>query len=292
MSFVKISLIIGLLAMGCGKTLVWAASPVWLIENNQNRLYLSGTIHILRPADYPLPAAFDQAYNDSAVVAFETTLDSHTDPTFAKKMARAMAMPPYQKLEDLISEQTLLALKKYLEQKKLSLKAVSHLKPGMIALTLTLLELRNIGASIKGVDQYFYDRALNDRKTIKALESQDQQLACLTQLGEGQEDLIIRHTLQDLKTLNVQFEDMILSWKTGNLSRLKELFIDPMQKHFYPVYQQLLVQRHEHWMPQLITMLDTPETEMVLVGTAHLLGEDGLIYQLNQSGYTVTPLNE
>ena len=41
---------------------VFAASPVWLVESGQNRLFLAGTIHVLRASDYPLPEAFETAY--------------------------------------------------------------------------------------------------------------------------------------------------------------------------------------------------------------------------------------
>ncbi len=290
MQLEKILCLICLLGTICFQCPTWAGSPIWLIENNQNRVYLAGTIHLLRSSDYPLPAVLDYAYKDSQIVAFETSLDSHTDPNFAKKMVEAMSLPAHQKLEDLISEQTLMALKNHLENQGLSLSSISHLKPGMIALTLTLAELRKIGALNQGVDHYFYNQALKDRKLIQTLESPAQQLAFLATLGQGQEDLIIQHTLEDIKTISQQFEDMISSWKTGNHTRLKELFIDPMQKHFYPVYEQLLVKRNKNWMPVLINMLETPETEMVMVGTAHMLGKDGLIEQLNLAGYTVSQL--
>jgi uncharacterized protein YbaP (TraB family) len=57
------------------------------------------------------------------------------------------------------------------------------------------------------------------------------------------------------------------------------------------MYQQLLVKRNQAWMPQIEAFLQTPETEMVLVGSAHLLGSDGLLIQLEKAGYTVTQLD-
>jgi uncharacterized protein YbaP (TraB family) len=41
-------------------------------------------------------------------------------------------------------------------------------------------------------------------------------------------------------------------------------------------------------MPALIEMANTPETEFVLVGTAHLLGPNGLLDGLEQAGFDVT----
>ena len=53
---------------------LWAQSPVWKIESEQGSLYLAGTIHVLRDSDYPLPAAFDKAYAEAELLAFETDI--------------------------------------------------------------------------------------------------------------------------------------------------------------------------------------------------------------------------
>jgi len=52
-----------------------------------------------------------------------------------------------------------------------------------------------------------------------------------------------------------------------------------------------LVQRNLNWLPQIMDYLKTPETEMVLVGSAHLLGKDGLIKLLKQAGLKITQLD-
>ena len=43
-----------------------ADSSVWAISSSGNTLYLGGTIHMLRPSDYPLPEEYEQAYQDSS----------------------------------------------------------------------------------------------------------------------------------------------------------------------------------------------------------------------------------
>ena len=39
-------------------------------------VYLGGTIHLLRKSDFPLPAEFDQAYQKSDSLVFETDIRS------------------------------------------------------------------------------------------------------------------------------------------------------------------------------------------------------------------------
>jgi len=161
----------------------------------------------------------------------------------------------------------------------------------MLSMTLTLLELDKLGVGSFGVDQFYYNQARRDRKTTLELESAQQQIEFLASMGEGQEDLMIEQTLEDIDTLAEQFSVMIKSWREGDIAQLEALFIEPMKNEFNAVYQQLLVQRNQNWMPQINALLKTADTEMVLVGCAHLIGEDGLVDQLRKAGLRVTQLD-
>ncbi len=269
----------------------FASSPVWLVESARNQLFLAGTIHVLRASDQPLPAAFETAYGQSQVLAFETDIGEIQSLAFQQQLIRAVTLDQNQTLQDLLTPKTQKKLNAHFLKNNINLEQFSRFKPSMIAMTLTLMELKKLGAGSHGVDQYYFDRAKNDLKTILALESLQQQIDFLAHMGEGQEDLMIQQTLKDIDTLSSQFPQMISSWKKGDIKQLETLFVEPMQKEFDAVYQQLLVQRNAAWMPQIIKYLKTPETEMVLVGAAHLVGSDGLITLLKQAGYKITQLD-
>jgi len=268
-----------------------ASSPVWLVESARNHLFLAGTIHVLRASDHPLPTAFETAYKQSQILTFETDIGETKTPAFQQQVIKAVTLNQNQSLQDLLSPQTQKELNAYFLKNNMNLNQFSRFKPSMIAMTLTLIELRKLGAGSHGVDQYYFDKAKNDQKKILALETLQQQINFLAHMGEGQEDLMIQQTLKDIDSLSSQFPQMISSWRKGDRKQLETLFVEPMQKEFDAVYQQLLVQRNAAWMPQIINYLKTPETEMVLVGAAHLVGSDGLITQLKQAGYKITQLD-
>ncbi len=268
-----------------------ASSPVWLVESARNHLFLAGTIHVLRASDHPLPTAFETAYKQSQILTFETDIGETKTPAFQQQVIKAVTLNQNQSLQDLLSPQTQKELNAYFLKNNMNLNQFSRFKPSMIAMTLTLIELRKLGAGSHGIDQYYFDKAKNDQKKILALETLQQQINFLAHMGEGQEDLMIQQTLKDIDSLSSQFPQMISSWRKGDRKQLETLFVEPMQKEFDAVYQQLLVQRNAAWMPQIINYLKTPETEMVLVGAAHLVGSDGLITQLKQAGYKITQLD-
>ncbi len=268
-----------------------ADSPVWKIDSAQGSLYLAGTIHILRASDYPLPSAFDRAYAESELLAFETDIMAAQRPDFSRQVKQVMTLPAGTSLQQLLKPETLQRLQSYLEANQMSLQQFARMKPAMIAITLTLRELIKLGAGIHGVDQFYFVKAISDGKKIHALETSQQQLEFLGRMGEGQENLFMQQSLDDIEQLQTLFNDMVSSWRKGDSEQLQALFVDPMREKFEPIYQQLLVQRNNNWMPQIIDMLNTPQTEMVLVGSAHLLGEDGLLQLLEQQGYKVVQLD-
>lgn len=148
-----------------------------------------------------------------------------------------------------------------------------------------------MGVGGQGVDEHFYTRASNDGKSIQALESIQQQIDFIASMGAGVEDEMIRQTLLDIATLQTEFENMIQSWRNGDREKLEELFVKPMREQFESVYQQLLVQRNQNWLPQIKHYLQTPTTEFVMVGSAHLIGPDGLLLQLKKAGYSIKQLD-
>ena len=53
---------------------VYAQSSVWKVSKGEKQLYIGGTIHMLSQSDYPLPTEFEEAYDRSKIVVFETNL--------------------------------------------------------------------------------------------------------------------------------------------------------------------------------------------------------------------------
>lgn len=268
-----------------------ASSPVWLVESGSTKLFLAGTVHILRDSDYPLPRAFETAYARAQTLAFETDIAATQDTSFQQRLLKAIALPKGTSLKQLLKPQTLDRLQTYLQENQLGLNQFAGLKPSMIAMTMTMIELKKLGVGSQGVDNYFYQKARQDGKPTLALESVQKQIDFLAQMGQGQEDLMILQTLNEIETLETEFSHMLRSWRQGDTQKLEELFITPMKNDFGPIYQQLLVKRNRNWLPQLIEYMQTPEIEMVLVGSAHMPGQDGLLILLEKAGYQISQLD-
>ncbi|MEX0963187.1 MAG: TraB/GumN family protein [Pseudohongiellaceae bacterium] len=80
------------------------------------------------------------------------------------------------------------------------------------------------------------------------------------------------------------------AWRSGDSSGLSKLFVQEMKTEAPELYDSLLYQRNLRWVPQIDQMLQDSNTEFVLVGAAHLVGEGGLLDLLAQKGYEIEQL--
>lgn len=264
-----------------------ADGPVWKVVKGEHQLFIGGTLHLLTRSDYPLPAAFENAYRQSAILVFEADMQKLQSSEFQQLLQSKVVYTDGRSLKTVLSKTTYQELNQHMSSRGLPMAGFEHLKPGMMAVTLTMMELQRLGLVGTGVDQFFNLRAVKDRKTIGQLESAEEQLAFLSTMGDGREDAMIAHTLRDLNTLPQLMASLKAAWRQGDRRKLKALAITPIKKDFPKVYRQLFVQRNRDWIPKIEALLKTKEVEFILVGAAHLVGEEGLLAQLSARGYTV-----
>lgn len=264
-----------------------AKAPVWKVSAGEKILYLGGTVHVLSDADYPLPKAFEKAYKNSSTVVFETNMSALQDPAFMRSMLPHLIYPQGQHIEQFLHADTSQQLQQYLQSRGVPLQSLNSYKPGMLSITMTMIELRRLGLAGIGVDQYFNARATRDNKVTGELETATSQIKKIAAMGIDKEDSFIRNTLQELEALPELLQNMKTAWRSGHTEQLGEITLSPLIQEFPDIYQSLLVDRNVAWLPRFIEMLESQDTELVLVGAAHLVGADGLLSQLEELGYTV-----
>lgn len=265
---------------------LYAGATVYEISKGKHKIYLAGTIHLLRSTDFPAPAEFDEAYKKSQKIYFETDIQEAKAPTFGQRFAQAMILPENKTLKEILSPENWSALQAYATKSQYPLSQTMMFNPAMVSMLITLTESKKLGVG-EGVDAYYDKLARADSKAIGELESSDDVIVYMQKLAQEDPNKIIESTLSDIETLPTDLERMIENWKSGDIDNLDKNFSERMRKETPVVYQSLMVERNQKWLPKIEEMLKTPEIEMVLVGSLHLSGKDGLLVQLKKSGYRV-----
>ncbi|MGZ5222325.1 MAG: TraB/GumN family protein, partial [Chitinophagaceae bacterium] len=82
-------------------------------------------------------------------------------------------------------------------------------------------------------------------------------------------------------------DQLLQSWFSHDMSAMKNIYQQTLELSGEEDY--LVKERNLRWMKVLPGLLQK-ESQFIAVGALHLAGHFGLVEQLKQSGYTVTPV--
>jgi len=281
----KVGIILCFFLSLIGETI--AQSSVWKVESDKNFMFIGGTVHALRETDYPLPKAYDFAFDQSDVIVLEADVNKLQDPAFGVKLREQGMYADSTTLQSVLSKETYSLLEKELAKHNIPVVGVNKMKPSMVGILLSGLVMQAEGMSVEGVDQHFYEKAVKAEKSLDFLESVESQMDILFSMGEGKEDDFIRYTLENMSETDEDLDKVLKDWRSGRLDNTEEL-LDEMRKEFPGLTADLLDERNNEWMSSLSKYLTTKEIEFVMFGNMHLAGDTGIIAQLKKEGYKIT----
>lgn len=275
--------------------LLWHAvgfsdTSVWVATSGGQKVYLGGTIHMLRAWDFPLPVEFDQAYRNASIIVFETELGKLKGARHRQVQRSEFIYRDGRTLDQVLSRKAYMTLMGYSEKIGMPVSILHPLKPSIAVAALHSVELQRNGMTEDGVDYHFYEKAVADGKIIRGLASVKEHLKYLAEEADGDEDDYVIHAIEDFKRMSIQIGQMVTMWRNGDEKGIDQLSIDQLKTTYPNLYDKLLVERNRKWMPIIESYFKTPATEFVLVGAAHLAGEHGLLKQLSDRGYTISRL--
>lgn len=265
-----------------------ADAAVWRVTNGGSTVFLGGTVHKLAPQQYPLPREYRAAYDRSDVVVFETDIEAMRSPGVQSRITERSMLADGETLRSILEPATYGELTEYCAETGFPVERLERLRAVPAMLALLADALHSLGITAPGVDEYFHQRARSESKEIQALETADEQIEYLLSLDQGDPDHFVRRSIEELRDARRGgLEESLHVWREGRENALIEHFLQDQVLHTPDLYQSLLVDRNRQWMHALRRYIETPETELVLVGVAHMVGADGLVALLRNEGYRV-----
>ncbi|CAN5276431.1 TraB/GumN family protein [soil metagenome] len=282
-------------AIGCALFAVassaMAAAPlIWQLEGRSNTVWLMGSIHVLRAADYPLPDAYHRAYAAADELLMEIDLDNLDPLEVQRALSARGAAGRSESLRGLLGMQAHAVAKQKAGALGIDLEQLDGVEPWYAALTIVQLRLHKLGFDPRfGVDRHFASRAAADGKRVRGLETFDGQLAILDELSAAlQRDFLIQ-SLDEAMTMDCVVESLLDAWKTGDADHLERELLGSLRE--YPaLYEALVVRRNRNWIEPILALREAPRDVLVIVGALHLIGPDGVIEMLRERGLQVQRL--
>jgi uncharacterized protein YbaP (TraB family) len=263
-----------------------AKNTLWSIDGRTNKVYLLGSMHMLRASE-ALPTAVDAAYADAESLLMEIDMDD-IDPMASQKIAMDLGMlPEQQSLQGELDAASYAKVAAYARDVGLDLRILNRFRPWFAAMTLTQLNLIKIGFDVNsGVEMRLTARAATDGKEISGLETLGEQLGLLAALPAEQQREFLLYSVEDSARAGQELDKLVGAWRRGDVAALSALLSEGFDK--YPqLYRPLTVERNRKWIARIEGLLDDQDDYLVVVGALHLVGRDSVIELLQNKGYKV-----
>ncbi len=157
----------------------------------------------------------------------------------------------------------------------------------MFAVTLASLKLTELGFEpAQGVDRYFFNKARQAGKPVMGLETMEYQANLFDKLSDEDQEAIVHQTLLDLDILDQEMDSIVTAWEKGDAEELDVVLLKSF-KEYPTIHRKFVVERNHNWMKKIAPLFKRNDDYMIIVGAAHMLGDEGLVELLKKEGYRV-----
>jgi hypothetical protein len=274
--------------------LLGADHPVtlWQVDGDTNSVFILGSIHLLRKSDYPIPSVIYGAYDEAEVLIMELDMDD-MDPMQTQALVRELGMiADGRSLEDEIGSRAYAKASALADELQIPLSMLAGSKPWLAAVMVETLILTRVGFDpMQGIEMHLMTRASSDGKEILGLETERQQLEMLNGLSlTAQRDMLLQ-TLEDGGRIEELLDQIIDAWRHGDTRYMEQTLLSDMSG-YDELYDTIVVDRNRDWVRQIDRLLDDSDDYLIVVGTMHLVGKDGVPQLLKKRGHQVTQMQQ
>ena len=261
---------------------------MWEVHGRHNTVYIVGSIHVLRPTDYPLAPQFLDAYAHSQSIFMEVNLQEIDSQSMQAELLSSAMLRDGKTLPLLLGKQRYGRAAALARDVGVELSQFDQFAPWFAAEAISQIQLMQLGFQPQsGVEMYFLQRAKSDGKSVAGLETVHDQIALFDALSPDAQAEYLLSSLEEAHDLPKEVDSMVKAWNRGDTlwfeHQLKAEFgRDPN------LYESVLVARNRKWIPKIEALLKEDKNYLIIVGTGHLVGAGSVIDLLKKDGIGAT----
>lgn len=281
-------LLLGLVAAAAALATPAAAKPpVWIVRDADSEIVIFGSIHVLPPELDWRPAILDRAIEDADDLWFELPMDPAAQAEVARIAADHGALPAGQSLFALLPQDDAARLTEVCAEYGVDHAMIDRLQPWMAEVVLSGAVFAKAGAGMESGVEKTLSAAAPPGVARRAFETPAEQLAVLADAPREEQIASLRQTMSEMEGGPVAYAEMVRAWADGDLLTLASDTLAPLAKEAPALFKRLVVDRNARWAEILKTRLAGSGRTVVVVGTGHLIGKDGVPARLRAAGYRV-----
>ena len=260
---------------------------MWRYASTQSDVAVVGSIHALKMSLLPLPAPMEEAFNEASHIVVEADVLNRgavgIDPAWLNEQ---LALPAGRTIVDMLPEAQAARFESMLAHTGLPFAEVAPLKPAFVAVRLAVTRFGLLGYDPQlGMEIQFIQRA-NGRPIIE-IESVKQQIELLASPSLDVQMEMLEETLVDDAAMVENVSALVAAWYRGDDEALADSFLtgDNRSDGYVAFQYELLDHRNAGMAARIAELLDSQGKYFVLVGAAHLAGDNSVIELLSARGH-------
>lgn len=289
-----------------GTTVTEVVTPLlWKVSGNgfTGEFYLLGSIHACPDGANVYPQEMLDAYGKCDALAVESDIIALENDT----QGLIEGLRPYvyadgTTIADHISKDLYDNAVALMTELGIYSSVMDYYKPSFWASMISSeIQSKTVFENDNGVDRFFLTKAKDEKKTIIELEDYRDVYAAEAGLSDKTQEFVLLDTVESFdeaddpaKEYEENLTELYTAWKTGNTEELLELLFDDETEYSGDELDALeeyndfiLVSRNEGMVNKALEFLKQGKNVFYVVGTAHMLGDIGLVQKLTDAGYTV-----
>jgi uncharacterized protein YbaP (TraB family) len=266
---------------------------LWMLADDDTRIYLFGTVHILPPELRWRSAGLVRA----VAQADELVLEVAEDPRAGEvpEIEQIMLLDKSQPILERVSPERRDSLRQIIEGLNPSVDRFDRIQTWAAAMTISVAALlQSYGGDagkieeMPGVEDALRADFIRLGRPISGVETGPQQLGFLASLGPETQQAMLDQLVDSYRAGDTDLgEPNEAAWVSGDVQSIAAEF-DDMPTELFDV---LISRRNAAWTDWLIHRLERPGTVLFAVGAGHLAGDHSVQEMLAARGFRVTRLN-
>ncbi len=268
---------------------------LWKVQKNGNTVYLLGSIHVANEAMYPLRPAIEAAFKSADYLGVEvdmTKIDQAPDAIQKQIFDTGGTYKDGTYLQDHVTADTYQKVVDILKARRIPRNSFDAYKPGVVSTIISNWQILDKGYKPQlGIDNHFMQKAISENKPILQLETFEQQGRMLGGFSASLQEDLLNQAIADYNNPNEDLEESInyqtKMWSDGDEDALLSLVKKATKNAEF--YKAMLADRNAGMLTKIVGYLtgDQKKTYFIIVGGAHMLGDDGIVTMLEKDGFTV-----
>jgi uncharacterized protein YbaP (TraB family) len=255
------------------------AACVWKVTGpNGGTLYLGGSVHALKSTDYPLPAAYNRAFDASSRLVIED--DPNVSPATIASFRKSAEYPKGDSLKNHLDPRTYDYLRRVFGLMHVPEEKYSKLRPWALILNLWSPSLHGMSGDL-GIEGFLQRRAKANAKPVSGLESFHEHMDIMSGMPDQQAERVLLTTF--IPHGNSEAASLISAWRRGDVDGVARLNRESFQD-LPSFYERLIPARNRNWIPKIEEYLRSGQVYFVVAGAAHMGGSEGVIAMLKARG--------